>query len=111
MKTLKKINIDIETNLANVSAPLSKKESYFCSMLIAARNYIETNPTYNSIIRQKYAVESNLKIYEATYKMYKELNKNVFIDKKTFHLKRKIDTIELSKWRNQLRLLNYILEK
>lgn len=74
-----------------------------------ARNYLEFNPTKESVINQKEEVTRYLEIYENRYLEYEKRNEKIKVTKAMFNKAAEIDTKELSKWKSELKFLNYIL--
>lgn len=119
MKTIKEVEADIvkaKEELKFIRETEERKGENTVSAKIKimrlAKNYLEfKQATKENILSQKEAVTKFLKIYEDRYTKWKDDPKrqNVIVDKKMFNDENEIDTKELTKWRSELKFLNYIL--
>lgn len=120
MKTLKEVlnaikKTDAEANEsikgeehkdAHARRNKARKELFIMRL---ARNYLEFNPTLESVKTQKEDVTRWLQIDEERFNDYKNRNSKIKVDREMYYKNCDVDKKELSKWKSELKFLNYIL--
>lgn len=118
MKTLKEVNEDIAKAIEQIEAlrkEAKKGESALVSKIRIyekARNYLELNPSIESIQNQLANCKRWLKIYEDRFKDWLEKDekrKKISNPREVFNEQCEVDLKEIKKWKSEVKFINYLL--